>query len=453
MFELLQEKVSGSVLLHGDGSYETRRSLWNAAIDNKPAAVVVCWSEADIAEAVRFAADRRIAVSMRAGGHHVGGTAAGEGALMLDLSGMNKVEVDPVRRVAVVEAGATLGDVDRETQKHGLAVPTGTVSKTGIAGLTLNGGLGYLRRKYGLTCDHLIGARLVTANGETIEVGESEFPELLWALRGGGGNFGVVSSFVYRLQPVGPEVLAIDILYDYADLRSILTQARDYAKSAPDEVTFNITATQLPPAPFLPEALHNRRVAIVSGMYAGSSEEGEAAIGPLRRWATPIADQSAVISYEALQQKLDPLVPDSVPVSGTSLYFAELDDEAIDRFLRQLDHAPTPAILAQLWPLGGQMNRIAAQDTAFANRDASFVLLLDAMAMGASIDSCREWTQAVYADLLPFSLKQSSYLNGIAPGGEVVRHAFGGNFERLRELKRQWDPDNRFRHNHNIDPQ
>lgn len=453
MFFKLQEKLSGSVLLSEDESYELRRKLWNAAIDRKPAAIAVCRSEEDVAAAVRFAAERRLAVSVRGGGHHVGGMAVGDDALMLDLSGMRGVKVDPERRVAFVEAGATLGDVDRETQNHGLAVPTGTVSRTGIAGLTLNGGLGYLRRKYGLTCDNLIGARLVTANGETVTVNEAEHPELLWALRGGGGNFGVVTRFEFQLYPIGPEVLAIDVIYDFADIRDILRQAREYARQAPDEVSFNITATQLPPAPFLPDALHFKNVVIISGVYAGDPLEGERAIRPLREWARPIADQTAVIPYEALQQKLDPLVPETIPVAGTSLYFAELDDGLIERFLDLLKEAPTSAVLAQLWPLGGQMNRVAARDTAFAIRDAQFVLLLDAMAIGASVESCRSWTESVYVKLLPFSLGNASYLNGIAPGGEAAKHAFAGNYGRLLELKRQWDPENRFCFNHNIDPQ
>lgn len=450
------DKLGNRFLMPQDVLYEEKRKVWNAAINRYPSAIAVCGSEEDVVSAVRLAAERGLAVSIRGGGHHVAGTAVCDDGLMIDLSEMRQVKVDEIRRIAFVQGGATLADIDLETQKYGLATPLGTVSKTGVAGLALNGGLGYLRRKHGLTCDNIIGARIVTADGELLHVHEKSYPDLFWAIKGGGGNFGVVTEFELQLYPIGQEVLALDVMYRYEDVHEVLLKAQEFNQTAPDGISFNMTITQLPPAPFLPEFLHHQKVIIITGMYVGEPGEpmkGMKVIRPLRELALPIMDHTGVTTYNQLQQKLDPMVPETAQVVGTSLFFDELNENVLEILLNKIENAPSPTMIAQLWPLGGEMNRVEADATAFAIRDAGVVLLLDMM-VDASVDmeSCKKWVDSVYADLLPYSHKQSSYLNGIGLSEMVTKNAFADNYQRLLEIKRKYDPANMFRFNHNINP-
>ncbi|MBB6453796.1 FAD/FMN-containing dehydrogenase [Salirhabdus euzebyi] len=453
MFSTLESKLGNRLVLPNHDAYDELRKVWNGAIDRRPKAIVVCESEQDVVDAVNFAKEENLHISIRGGGHNLAGTAVCDDGLMIDLSNMRGVEVDQAKKVAIVEGGAKLGDIDVATQKYGLVTPTGTVSKTGVAGLALGGGLGYLRGKYGLTCDNIVGAHIVTAEGELIYVHENNHQDLFWAIKGGGGNFGVVTKFEFQLYDLGPEVLAIDVMYDYQDVKSILTKAQEFLENAPDDISFNITAMMLPPAPFLPEALHHKKVVAVSGLYAGDPKNGESVIQPLRELAKPIVDQSGVIPYEELQKKLDVMVQDHIPVYGTSLYFKDLDEKTIDVLLNKLENAPVPTVLSQLWALSGKMNRIPEEETAFAIRDASFVLLLDVMVMpGMDEEVCKQWVDSLYADLLPYSHRNASYLNGIALLESATKNTFAQNYERLLSIKRKYDPSNLFRHNHNIDP-
>ncbi|MHC0039422.1 FAD-binding oxidoreductase [Pseudoneobacillus sp. C159] len=451
MFDVLERQIGSRLLLPGDDRFEESRKVWNAAVDKKPAAIVVCESENDVVAAVQFANDKQLSISIRGGGHHVGGFAVCEGGLMIDLSQMRKVTVDEMRQVALVEGGATLGDIDIETQKYGLAVPTGTVSETGVAGLALSGGLGYLRGKYGLTCDNIVGARVVTADGRALDVNNQSHPDLFWAIRGGGGNFGIVTKFEFALHKVGPQIFGLDVMYDFSDAKQILLNAQNFLEKAPDEaVSINITAAVLPPAPFLPEFLHFKKVLMVMGVYAGDVKEGEAILQPLRELATPIVDQTGVVPFAQYQKKLDPMVPNHVRVYGTSLYFDELTDEILDPLINKINNAPAPSSLVQIWALGGQMNRVDKTATPFAIRDAKYVLLVDIMAMSGDDEVCKTWVDSVYGGLLPFSHKKASYLNGIGENENAVPNAYQENIERLLEIKKKYDPENRFRHNHNI---
>ncbi|WP_421380698.1 FAD-binding oxidoreductase [Bacillus salacetis] len=452
MFETLEKKVGSRLILPHQDKYDETRKVWNGAIDRKPGAIVVCESAEDVMAAVKFANENGLSISIRGGGHHVAGTAVCDDGVMIDLSQMRKVTVNEDNKIAYVQGGALLQDIDKETQKYGLAVPTGTVSETGVAGLALSGGLGYLRGKYGLTCDNLAGAKLVTAEGELLEINEDNHPDLFWALRGGGGNFGVVTEFQFQLHEVGPEVLALDVMYDYKDAKEIILKAQKFMSDAPDEISINITATTLPPAPFLPEFLHMKKVVMITGMYAGDPKEGETAIQPLRKLAEPIVDGTSVMSYTALQSKLDIMVENHIPVYGTSLYFKELTEETVDTLLSKIDSAPAPSVLVQLWSLHGKMNRIPADATAFSMRDASCVLLVDMMAMHVPEELCKKWVDSVYSGLLEHSHRNASYLNGIEPGEEVIKATHGENHDRLVEVKTKYDPDNRFYHNHNIAP-
>jgi len=453
MFSTLEQQVGNRLILPGDSRYDETRKVWNAAIDKKPAAIVVCRSEEDVKAAVQFAREKNLSISIRGGGHHVGGFAVCNDGLMIDLSQMRKVKVDAERRVAIVEGGTTLGDIDTETQKHGLATPTGTISETGVAGLALNGGIGYLRGKYGLTCDNLVGARVVTEKGSVLYVNEENHPDLFWALRGGGGNFGVVTTFEFALYPVGPEVFALDVLYDLKDFKQILHNAQAFLAAAPDEaVSINFTAAVLPPAPFLPEFLHFREVVMAIGMYAGDAKEGEKVMQPLRELAQPIMDNTAVIPYVNLQKKLDPMVPPHVPVYGTSFYLDELNEEVMDILLSKMERAPAPSFLVQLWSLGGQMNRVPANATPLAIRKAQYVLLVDGMEIGDEGALWKQWTDSFYDELLPYSHQKASYLNAFDKNEEVLKNTVRENYNRLVKVKKTYDQKNRFRHNHNIQP-
>ncbi|WP_413299930.1 FAD-binding oxidoreductase [Bacillus sp. 1P10SD] len=453
MFSVLENQVGSRLLFPGDERYEEKKKVWNTAVDKKPAAIVVCEKEEDVIVAVQFAKENQLSISIRGGGHHVAGFAVWEGGLMIDLSQMRQVTVDESRQVALVEGGATLGDIDLETQKYGLALPTGTVSETGVAGLALNGGIGYLRGKYGLTCDNIVGARIVTADGLAIDVNDQSYPDLFWAIRGGGGNFGVVTKFEFALHKVGPEVFALDVMYDFKDAKEIFQKAQAFLAQAPDEaVSINLTVTVLPPAPFLPEFLHFKKVVMLLGVFAGDAQKGEAVLQPLRELAEPIIDHSGVTPFAAYQKKLDQMVPDHVRVYGTSLYFDQLTDETIEQILNKVDNAPAPSILVQLWALGGKMNQVPFTATPFAIRDAKFVLLVDCMAMAGDDDVCKQWIDSVYGGLLPFSYKKASYLNGIAENEEATKNAFQENYDRLVEIKGKYDPENLFQHNHNIKP-
>ncbi|GAA0488174.1 FAD-binding oxidoreductase [Salinibacillus aidingensis] len=429
MSYVLSKKLKGRLLLPEHHEYNERRKVFNGGIERYPKAIAVCLTEEDVRAAVTFARTEILTISVRGGGHHVAGTAVCDHGLMIDLSEMRNVDVDTDRKIAYVEGGAILRDIDMETQKYGLATPTGTVSQTGIGGLALGGGLGYLRGKYGLTSDNLLSARIVTADGKLLEVSSKHHQDLFWALRGGGGNFGIVTQFALKLHEIGPNILGLDVMYDFKDAGEVLRKAQAYIKDAPDEVSFNITAMQLPPAPFLPDFLHHRKVISLTGMYAGDPEEGESVLMPLRNITKPVVDQSGVFPYTELQSKLDAMVESNIPVYGTSLYFSSLDDRVINKILTKLDQAPSSSILVQLWALNGEMNRVPVDETAFAVRDAAFVLFIDAMVMpDMDAEVLKNWVESVYHELLPYSHLNASYLNGIGLGDSITKRAYGLNF-------------------------
>ncbi|MCA0971311.1 FAD-binding oxidoreductase [Halobacillus litoralis] len=451
MFEQLQSEMSGKVVLPGHPNYEETRAIFNAAVKKQPAAIAVCKDERDVSKAVKFANEHAMQISVRGGGHHVSGTSLTEGGLLIDLSEMRHVTVDEESKTAKVGGGALLSDVDAETQKFGLATPTGTVSETGIGGLALAGGLGYLRAKYGLSCDNISAAKVVTADGSVLEVSENEYSDLFWAIRGGGGNFGVVTEFEFRLHDVGPNVLALDVMYDLKDADQIYQQLDQFVETAPDEISLNVTVMDLPPLPELPEFLHFKPVMIVAGMYAGEVEEGKRVIQPLRELAVPIADQSGVVPYTQLQSKLDAMVPKQANFKGSSLFFSELSPENWQSILKEKEIAPGHLML-QLWETHGKMNRIPADDNAFAIRDARYVLLLDIMYEDEQEEACAKWIEAFYEKFSPISFNGAAYLNGIDPEDHVIRKTYADNYEQLLELKQKYDPHNVFRMNHNIRP-
>ncbi|WLR48643.1 FAD-binding oxidoreductase [Halobacillus litoralis] len=445
----LKDKIQGEVLVPGDDQYEGTRKIFNAAITKRPSVIVVCKDAQDVSEAVMYATENDLEIAVRGGGHHVSGTSLTEGGLLIDLSQMTTVDVHKESQIVSVQGGATLADIDEETQKHGLAMPTGTVSETGIAGLALSGGVGYLRGVLGLSCDQLVEANVVTASGEQKVVNKDTNDDLFWAIRGGGGNFGVVTEFKFNLHLVGPEVLAFNVMYDLKDGMKVFRGLNEYLMTAPDEVSVNMTVMDLPPAPMLPEFLHNKSVMVIAGMYAGDADEGQGIINPLRKLAEPIIDQTGVIPYTDLQKKLDPMVPQGASFKGTSLFFKDLNEDTFKQLLEEKDKAPG-GLLFQLWEMHGQVNSVPADFNAFSVRDSQYLLLLDLVYEPGNDKAADDWAEKFYETFAPFSLNGAAYLNGIDPDKDVIEKTYGSNYQRLQEIKAKYDPHNVFTRNHNI---
>lgn len=445
----LKGSIQGGVLVPSDEKYEETRKIFNVAITKQPSIIVVCKVPQDVSEAVKYATENNLEIAVRGGGHHVAGTSLTEGGLLIDLSQMKNVRVHKDSQTVMVQGGATLADIDEETQKYGLAMPTGTVSETGIAGLALSGGVGYLRGVLGLSCDQLVEANIVTASGDQKVVNKDTNADLYWAVRGGGGNFGVVTEFKFNLYPVGPEVLAFDVMYDLRDGMEVFRGLNEYLTTAPDEVSVNMTVMDLPPAPMLPEFLHNKSVMVIAGMYAGDVDKGKDLINPLRKLAEPIIDQTGVIPYTNLQKKLDPMVPQGASFKGTSLFFKDLNEDTFKQLLEEKVKAPG-GLLFQLWEMHGQVNSVPEDFNAFSVRDSQYLLLLDLVYEPGNDEAANNWADEFYKTFAPFSLNGAAYLNGIDPDENVIEKTYGSNYQRLQEIKEKYDPHNVFARNHNI---
>ena len=448
-----EKKLRGDVLRPGSDLYERGRKLWNGLVDKHPALIVRCADTADVIEALRFARERNLGVAVRGGGHNVAGLASADGGLVIDLSEMNDVLVDPAKRVARAEGGATIADLDRATQAYGLAAPMGVVSETGIAGLTLSGGVGWLRNKFGLSCDNLVGAEVVTASGELVHASETEHSELLWGLKGGGGNFGVVTAFEYRLHEVGPNVMFAFVLYPRARTTEVLRGFRDYHASAPDEVSALIEHGVVPATPSFPDALHGEPFTAVAAMYAGDPAQGEKVLKPLRELDEPMLDLSDVMPYLEVQRIFDDDYPDGRLYYWKSTFLNSLSDEVIARLVEHANAAPSKLSTVDLWACGGAMNRVSPGETAFGARQAPYLLAVEAnWEDPGTIDANIRWARDVVKDMQRFG--GGRYLNfpGFYEDDTVLREIYGENYQRLVELKGRYDPDNVFRLNQNIRP-
>jgi FAD/FMN-containing dehydrogenase len=446
-------RLRGVAALPGEGGYDAARTIWNAMIDRRPALVARCLGAADVIEAVKLARDENLLVAVRAGGHNIAGNAVCDGGLLIDLSPMRSVRVDPAQRIARVEPGATLGDFDREAQAFGLATPLGINSTTGVAGLTLGGGFGWTTRKFGLTIDNLLSADVVTSDGAFARASETENPDLFWALRGGGGNFGVVTSFEFRLHPLGPEVLSGLVVHPLEEATKLLPEFRRIASEAPDELTIWAVMRKAPPLPFLPAEWHGREVLIFAACYAGDMAEGEKAIRPLRALGKPIADVISPHPFVGWQTAFDPLLTSGARNYWKSHDFADLPDAAIEVIVRAAQTLPSPECEVFIASLGGAMARVAPDATAFPNRNAHFVMNAHTRWRDKSEDStCVAWARGLYEAAAPYAAG-SAYVN-FMPDDESgrVENAYGANYRRLAEIKRRYDPDNRFRMNQNIHP-
>jgi FAD/FMN-containing dehydrogenase len=448
--------LRGDLTRTGDRGYEPARQLWNGMIDRRPALIVRCAGAEDVVAAVNFARDNELPLAVRGGGHGVAGHAVCDGGLVIDLSELKGIDVDPEGRRVRAEGGCTLGDLDHETQRHGLATPLGVVSRTGIAGLTLSGGMGWLRRKHGLSCDNLEAAQVVTADGRLLTASESENSDLFWAIRGGGGNFGVVTSFEYRLHPVGPEVFVCFVLYPADRAREVLRFCERYLSEAPEEAAPLGILGRVPEAEEFPQDSHGEPYVALLAPYPGDdSTEGEQALRPLREIADPIADLSGAMPYTEAQALLDEDYPDGWRYYWKSVNLPELSDEVIERLVGHAASAPSPHSTIDVWYQGGVMARTGEEETAFANRGAPYLLGIEGnWEEESGSDENVAWVRDTFADLRSFS-GGGVYLNFpgfLEEGEELLHEGYGTNYGRLVEVKASYDPTNLFRLNANIEP-
>ena len=452
-WEVFSASIRGEFLTADEEGYEETRSIWNAMIDKRSGLIVQCAGAADVIRAMNLARDNQLLVAIRGAGHNIAGNAVCDGGVMIDLSKMRSVRIDPQNRIARVEPGVTLGEFDAEAQAFGLATPVGINSTTGIAGLALGGGFGWLSRKYGLTADNLISADVVTTGGELVTASENQHADLFWGIRGGGGNFGVVTSFEFGLHEVGPEVLSGLIVHPFDDAREVLHYYRDFAAQAPDELTVWVVLRKAPPLPFLPEEVHGTEVVVLAALYAGEMEDGEAALGPLRGHGSPIADVIGPHPYTGFQAAFDPLLTPGFRNYWKSHDFRELSDEAIDTLIRFTGTLPDPMCEIFIAQMGGATNRVAADATAYRHRDAEFIVNVHGRwEAPADDDRCIGWCRELFDATAPYATG-GVYVNFMTEEEQDrVRAAYGDSYERLAKLKNKYDPANLLRLNQNIRP-
>lgn len=450
----LAESLRGELIRPGDEGYEEARAIWNGIHDRRPALVVRCAGVADVLRAVEFARSEELQVAVRSGSHSIPGFSTCDGGLVIDLSPMKGVQIDPDAQTARAQPGLTWAEFDHETQAFGLAVTGGLVSSTGLAGFTLGGGIGWLVRKHGLTCDNLISADVVTADGRLVHASADENAELFWGLRGGGGNFGIVTSLEYKLHPVGPTLIGGPVFYPGEQAEEVLRFYRDWAPQLPDELSTFISLLWAPAAPFIPEEWHGKPLIAVISCYAGSLEDGERAVAPLHGLGEPVADLLGPIPYVALQGLVDALYPRGTRAYMKAGYVRELDDHAIETLVRNHQAATSPRSEIHLHHFGGAVARVPEGETAYGERNAPYILnILGMSSESEGFDRHVEWAQGLYTEIEP-SLTGGAYINFLSSEGQQrVQDAYGAEkFARLQALKDEYDPTNLFHLNQNIPP-
>jgi FAD/FMN-containing dehydrogenase len=450
----LQNRVKGRLVFPGDPSYDGVRQIWNAMIDRRPAVIVRCADADDVSLAVAQARENRLEISIRGGGHNIAGSAVCDNGMMIDFAQMKKVTVDPQKQRAYVEPGATLADFDKAAQTHGLATPVGINSTTGIAGLTLGGGFGWLTRKYGMTIDNLLSVDMVMADGSRIHAAENENADLFWAVRGGGGNFGVVTRFEFRLHAVGPEITAGLIVFPMEQAGTVLRQYREFVESAPEEFNAWAILRQAPPLPFLPETVHGKNVIVLAVFHAGESKTGERLINSLRAFGTAYGEHIGALPYVDWQQAFDPLLTSGARNYWKSHNFTALNDGAIDTALEFAGRLPSPQCEIFVGLVTGAANRVASDATAYAHRDARFVMNVHGRWEDAALDEAGiAWARAFFEASAPYA-SAGAYVNFMtADEGERVAAAYGANYARLSQIKRKYDPTNLFSGSISIRPE
>jgi FAD/FMN-containing dehydrogenase len=443
----------GELVRPADPSYDEQRKIWNGSIDRSPALIAKCAGVADVMAAVTFGREGALDVAVRSGGHSFPGHSLCDGGLVIDLSLMKGIRVDPDARTVRVQAGALLGELDRETQAFGLAVPAGIVTHTGVAGLTLGGGIGWLQRKYGLTIDQLFSVDLVTAAGEFVKANATENADLFWGVRGGGGNFGVVTEFEFRLNPVGPVVLAGPIFWPIADSAKVLRFYREWIKEVPDELTTIVVHRLAPPLPIVPKELHGKPVVIVAACYTGPIEDGEKVLRPMKQFSSPLLDLCVPKPFVVHQAMFDPSLPHGWWYYFQSCDLGELTDDVIEIVADHSSRIPTAECVVPLFQLGGAISRVSDDETAFSGRTSGHTLNINGTTQTADgFDRAREWARDFRSALMPY--QTGVYVNFLMEEGqERIQRAYGPDkYARLRALKRKYDPNNFFHLNQNIPP-
>jgi FAD/FMN-containing dehydrogenase len=453
VLDSLRTRLKGPLLLSGEVGYEESRTVWNGMIDRKPALVVRCLGVADVIASVRFAREHNLLLCIKGGGHNIAGLATADGALMLDMSLMRGVWVDAHEKIAHAQAGCLNGDVDRETHLHGLATVMGFVSLTGIAGLTLGGGLGYLTRRFGWTVDNVIGMDIVTAEGNLVHASDNENTDLFWGLRGGGGNFGAVTSIDYKLYPIGPEVVGGFVAWPATEAPKVIELYRTLAEKAPKELTLVLIIRPAPPAPWLPKEWHGTPIVLFGACYTGKLEEGEKIVAPIKSFGSPIGDILVRRPYTQLQSLLDGANPKGRRCYWKSEYLPSIEPALAEKFIEHAAKIQSPYSATTLFQLGGALNSFD-DDLPAGNRDARYVLNLTAAWEHVDGDMANmEWARQAWADMRQFSTG-GNYLNFQTEdeGPERIQAALGKGLARLSAIKAKWDPMNMFRTNRNIKP-
>lgn len=450
----LKMRLQGPVFVPGDAGYEESRTVWNSMIDRKPAVVARCLGIADVIEGVRFAREHDLLLCIRGGGHSIAGLAVADGALMLDMSLMRGVWVDPQRQVAHAQAGCLLSDVDRETQVHGLASVLGFISRTGIAGLTLGGGFGYLTRRWGWTTDNIVGMDVVTAEARLVRASSDENEDLFWGLRGGGGNFGVVTGIDYALYPVGPEIVGGIVAWPASEAPRVLNLYRTLAEDAPPELTLVALMRLAPPAPWLPKDIHGKPIVALLACHTGRPEEGEKAVAPIKSFGNPIGDVLVRRPYAQMQSLLDATQPKGRRYYWKSEYLPRIEPALCEKVIEHAARIRSPHSAVILFQIEGALNRLNEDHSPVGNRDARYVLNVAGSWERADDDGANiEWVREAWNDMKQFSTG-GTYINFLTEdeGSERIEAALGTALQRLAAIKARWDPMNVFRTNRNIKP-
>jgi len=451
--ESLKSSLRGSLIEPGDDGYNQSRTIWNAMIDRRPALVVRCAGVSDIQKAVLFAREHKLLTAIKGGGHNIAGNAVCDDGLLIDLSNMRSVRIDAKAKIAHVEPGATLGDFDHETQAFGLSAPMGINSTTGVAGLTLGGGFGWLSRKHGMTVDNLLAADVVTANGKLIRASKKENADLFWALRGGGGNFGIVTRFEFKLHPVGPEVLTGLVVYSLKDAPAALKQYDKYVKKLGNETSVWVVLRQAPPLPFLPAHVHGQEVIVFAAFHAGDPKKGKKAIEPIRKFGTVLGEHIGVQPYKNWQKAFDPLLTPGARNYWKSHNFTDIRDGAIDVTVNYVSKLPSPQCEIFFGLIGGATTRPAKTAMAYSHRDAIYVCNVHGRWENPADDKkCIEWARGFFKDAAKFATG-GVYVNFLTEEEtDRVQAAYGPGYKKLVKAKKKYDPQNLFRVNQNIAP-
>lgn len=449
----LKSAIAGEILLPGDMGYDNARAIWNGMFNRKPAIIIRCRNTSDVVEAVNFGRDNQLLIAVKGGGHNSAGTAVCDEGLMIDLSLMQEVEVSSNNNVVKVQGGCLLSSVDQETQKQGLAVSGGIISHTGIGGLTLGGGFGWISRKYGLSIDNLLSAEIVTAEGKIVTASSSENPDLFWGIRGGGGNFGVVTSFTFNAAKIGTEVLSGPIVKKFENMKEYIQFHREYVRSMPDEMTIWMVIRHAPPLPFLPKEVHGKLVVLAPCVWLGDPEEGQKLLQPIRDFGETIGDGTGINPWVGWQSAFDGLVPHGARNYWKSHHLKNLSDECINILNKYALTMPSEECEIFIPHMEGAPSRIASAATAFPHRNTPFVLNIHTRWQKAEDDErAINWARDFHKATEPFS--QGVYVNFLSDeGADRVKQAYTAEvWDRLIKCKRKWDPKNLFRMNQNISP-